>query len=279
MKSNTATSPARTDGQLRSQYEIVAALVASDTLEQAGPQILASICRAVGWPVGELWRVDEQTGVLRRHAAFALAPALQRIATEEGNAALVKGEGFPGATWASGGPSSSPLPSPGSSAPWCRVLTELGLRCGYGFPVHAADGRMFALLTFYAHALEAHDVDIEQLLTSVSTHLDRFAARQRAAEDHRRQQPALLARERLAAVVEIVTSLAHDLGNPLNVIYMQAQLLQRQLARMPDVDPTLTRRVEVMVAENVRLAAVLHQFRARAESGELGLDHRAPMKP
>jgi GAF domain-containing protein len=267
----TAREPARADQQLRSQHEIVSALAMSDTLEQAGPQILASICRAVGWPVGELWRVDEEVGVLRRRAAFVLEPELQRIVTEEGDATFAKGEGFPGATWAKGGPFSSPRLSQSSPAQGCHVAAELGLRSGYGFPVHTSDGRIFALLTFYAHELDALDDDLERLLTSVSTHLDRLAARQRAAEDHRRQQPALLARERLAAVGETTATLAHEISNPLNVIYMQAQLLQRQLARMPDVDPTLTRRVELMLEANVRLAELLHDFRSRAQSGEIGL--------
>jgi GAF domain-containing protein len=267
----TARNPARAEQQLRSQYEIVSALALSDTLEQAGPQILASICRSVGWPVGELWRVDEEVGVLRRRAAFALEPALQRIVTAQGDATFAKGEGFPGATWAKGGPLSSTRPSQSSPAQGCHVVAELGLRCGYGFPIHTSDGRIFALLTFYAHELDALDDDIEPLLQGVSTHLDRFAARQRAVEDHRRQQPALLAREQLAAVGEAAATLVHEIGNRLNVIYMHAQLLQRQLERMPGVDPTITRRMELMLAANERLAEWLHDFRSRAESGEIGL--------
>lgn len=177
---------------------------------------------------------------------------------------------MPGATWAKGGPVSiSQAANP--SAGWRSALTELGLHCGYGFPVHTSNGRTFAVLTFYAHEIDTPDNEIERLLSTVSAQLNIFAERQRAQEERRRLQQELVDRERLAAVGETAATLAHEIGNPLNVMYMQAQLLRRQLAKVPDLDPKLMGRVEMLLAENVRLAELLQDFRAMSRRDELRL--------
>lgn len=266
-----AKAHARADQQLHTQYEIASALATSNTLEQAGSAILESICRAAGWPVGELWRVDDQAGLLRREALCALEPEFLPIVTTASDTTFAKGEGFPGAAWAKNEPLSSPLPLHDSSVQSRESLTDHGLRCAYGFPVHTSEGRAFALLTFYARELDPAKDDIHRLLGTVSAHLNIFAERQRAEEDRRRLQQELLERERLAAVGETAATLAHEIGNPLNVMYMQAQLLQRQLSRMPNVDPKLAKRVEMLLAENIRLAQLLQDFRSLARRDELRL--------
>lgn len=255
--------------QLQSQYEVASALATSSTLEAAGRRILESICRCVGWPVGELWRVDQAAAVLRRVAFHGAEPEHQRIVTEGGEPVFARGEGLPGATWAAGGPLSEVHPDQAPQERRRPVIGQLGLRCGYGFPIHTSDGRIFALFTFYAPDIGSPSGDIERLLGTVSAQLDVFADRQREQEERRRLQRELIDRERLAAVGETAATLAHEIGNPLNSMYMQTQLLQRRLARMPGVDPKIAAGVDVLLSENKRLSQLLHDFRSLSRRNAL----------
>jgi two-component system sensor kinase FixL len=260
---------ARASRQLQSQYEVASALATSSTLEEAGPPILESICRCVGWPVGELWRVDDAAGVLRRVAFRGAEPEHQPIASKSGDRTFAMGEGFPGATWAAGGQHSVVYSEQGSVERHLPVDGEPGLRCGYGFPIHTSDGRIFALFTFYAEDLGSPNGDIERLLGTVSAQLDVFAERQREQEERRRLQRELIDRERLAAVGETAATLAHEIGNPLNSMYMQAQLLKRRLAKLPELEPRINQIVDVLLAENVRLSQLLNDFRSMSRRSAL----------
>ncbi|MCX4247290.1 ATP-binding protein [Paraliomyxa miuraensis] len=262
---------ARATRQLQSQYEVASALATSVSLEQAGTRILESICHCVEWPLGELWRVDEQAEVLRRVAFYATETAIVRVETEGGEPVFARGEGLPGTTWAKGAQLSILHPEDAPAERRRPVISRLGLRCGYGFPIRTSDGRIFALFSFYAQDIGHPNGDIERLLSTISAQLDVFAERQREQEERRRLQRELVDRERLAAVGETAATLAHEIGNPLNSMYMHAQLLQRRLARLPDVDPKITQGLEVLLAENVRLTNLLHDFRSLSRRNALTL--------
>jgi len=49
---------------LRLVYETVRALAESSTLAEAGPRMLESVCRALGWEHGALWTVNRAGMVL-----------------------------------------------------------------------------------------------------------------------------------------------------------------------------------------------------------------------
>ncbi|MCA9654515.1 MAG: response regulator [Myxococcales bacterium] len=259
----------RANRQLQTQYEIASALATSTTLQEAAPRILESICRCVGWPVGELWRFDESAEVLHRKAFFSLDPALRTL--EDVPHRFARGEGLPGRTWEAGQPLSVTYPADAPGERARPALGELGLYCGYGFPVHTSDGRTFALFTFYAPSIHTADVDIERLMSTVSAQLDVFAERQRGEEERRRLQAELVERERLAAVGETAATLAHEIGNPLNSMYMHTQLLQRRLRRMANVDPSITEGVALLLSENLRLGSLLQDFRSLSRRGSLRL--------
>lgn len=260
----------RADRQLRTQFEIASALATSATLEQAGPRILESVCRGVGWPVGELWLVDEGAQVLRREACCVLEPSLDELIRDEHSAALSKGEGFPGQLWAAGKPTSECPPFPVAREHWRAAIVRLGLRCAYGLPVLASSGRPLAVLTFFAWNLEHVNGDIERLVRTISAQLDVFAERQRAEQTRRSLQRELYERERLAAVGETAATLAHEIGNPLNSMYMHAQLLKRRVSRAAEsLDPKIVEGVDMLLAENKRLAGLLDDFRSLSRGSSL----------
>lgn len=85
-------------------------------------------------------------------------------------------------------------------------------------------------------------------------------------------QERLLERERLAAIGTTAASFAHEIGNPLNSMYMHAQLLERRLARGDqEVDPRVHASVAALIGETRRLSHLLDEFRALARRHRLSV--------
>jgi len=85
-------------------------------------------------------------------------------------------------------------------------------------------------------------------------------------------QERLVERERLAAIGTTAATFAHEVGNPLNSMYMAAQLLERRLAKRHDlVDDTLTTPLRNLMSEIMRLTALLEEFRVLARRQKLDL--------
>jgi PAS domain S-box-containing protein len=75
--------------------------------------------------------------------------------------------------------------------------------------------------------------------------------------------------ERLATIGMMASVFAHEVGNPLNAIYLQIQLLRRQIDR-PGRGP-LTAKVDAIVSEVARLSELLDDFRAYRDPGKIPL--------
>lgn len=87
-----------------------------------------------------------------------------------------------------------------------------------------------------------------------------------------RLQEQLLERERLAAIGTTAATFAHEVGNPLNSMYMSAQLLERRLARQHDeVDERALVSLRNLMGETRRLVSLLDEFRALARRQKVTL--------
>jgi PAS domain S-box-containing protein len=75
--------------------------------------------------------------------------------------------------------------------------------------------------------------------------------------------------ERLATIGMMASMFGHEVGNPLNAIYLQVQLLRRQIDRHERAP--LTPKVDAIVAEIARLSELLDDFRAYRDPSKLPL--------
>jgi signal transduction histidine kinase len=98
----------------------------------------------------------------------------------------------------------------------------------------------------------------------------RYAAFIRDISDKVRLQEQLLERERLATIGLTAATFAHEVGNPLNSMYLTAQRLERRLARRRDTaDDTLAPLVQLLIGEIKRLTLLLQEFRSLARRPQL----------
>ncbi len=94
----------------------------------------------------------------------------------------------------------------------------------------------------------------------------RYAAFLRDISDKIALQEQLLERERLASLGMAASILAHEIGNPLNNMYLEAQLLQRRL-RSGALTPA-SAGVRRIMDEVERLGRLLEEFRSVSRSGQ-----------
>jgi two-component system sensor kinase FixL len=102
---------------------------------------------------------------------------------------------------------------------------------------------------------------IELSVTEVKDTEVRYAAIIRDVSKKAQLEQELLEKERMAAVGLLASMFAHEVGNPLNNMFIHAQMLKRKLARL-DFEDQLGPGIELIMDELRRLTELLHEFRA-----------------
>ncbi len=181
--------------RLAVQHGVASVLATATSLDDAAPQILASVGGATGWRTGGLWAVDRARGVLacvdtwhhpRFPPAFALASRAYTFA---------RGQGLPGRVWESGVAAWVDDVQGDANFPRAEAARAAGLGAAFAFPVHAGS-EVVAVLDFFATDAREPDQSVLTLLETVALQIGQFADRRaREAEaDDRSARLALLAR-------------------------------------------------------------------------------------
>jgi PAS domain S-box-containing protein len=77
--------------------------------------------------------------------------------------------------------------------------------------------------------------------------------------------------DRLAQIGRMAAEFAHEVGNPLNSMLLQLQVLQRRVAR-PDPDKPIAPKINLLLAEVRRLSALLDDFRSLRDPNEFQVE-------
>jgi two-component system sensor kinase FixL len=250
----------RADRLARAQFEIASTLATSLTLAEAGPKILATICKHVGWVLGELWRADRTGELLQRQAFWSADASLEQTAAAIPEGGITITLGVPGFTWQKGEALSIRDLSeiPGLDR---RGLAIAGVRGAFGFAVKSS-GRLLGVMTFFSRDIQPPDDGLRRLLEATSSQIAIFLAREEAEEDRTVLNAALVERERLAAIGQTAAMLGHEIANPLNCMFLAGQLMQMRVASLPDPDPKIAENLARMMAANRRLNGLLEDFRS-----------------
>jgi signal transduction histidine kinase len=237
----------------------------------AGARIAAGVRRARGGAIVLNVDASELAGLLRQGSLESLltdiarsAPEVVYVAYQQGPLRIAKGPV----------PDDAPLVSDDASAE--RVLAVGGrpildvagrvepgtdgavLRLGLRLDgLRAAERRM---LTALALTLLA-STGLAALGLSMAFLRRRYAL---LSAEHQRAQDALRRRDRLAAMGELASTVAHEVRNPLNAIAMSAKRLKREfLGVLPESDPEraeLDELLGVVANESGRIDRIVRQF-------------------
>jgi two-component system sensor kinase FixL len=101
---------------------------------------------------------------------------------------------------------------------------------------------------------------LELSVTAVGDDSVRYAAILRDISDRARIEHQLAHKNRMAAVGLLASMFAHEVGNPLNNLFIHAQMLQRKVAKF-ELQAQVGDGLGLVMDELRRLAHLLHEFR------------------
>src|SRR5215470_10060501 len=163
------------------EYHLTRVLAESETLREAAPPILKSICESAEWEVGALWEVDEVAGVIRcvetSHLAGG-APDFEKLTL---NSMFEQGVGLPGRIWQSGEPEWITNLVEETNFPRVCAAVQEGLRSAYGFPSRLGE-KVTGVLEFFSHELREPDEEMIKWISAVGHHIGQLIERKRGEE-------------------------------------------------------------------------------------------------
>ncbi|HEY3901986.1 MAG TPA: PAS domain S-box protein [Chthoniobacter sp.] len=170
----------------RLQYALAQVLGDSATVELARPQILSTVCKALGWHVGIYW---ETTSDSLRPVDLWHVPELE---VEELKQALphlvyVRGQKLVGDVWVSGEPKWIADISTESAYANADLMLVYGLTASFAVPI-SVNGQVEQVLEFFSPRITLPDPELLQVLGSISSQLGHLIERKRAEEALRKSE-------------------------------------------------------------------------------------------
>ena len=265
------TDRLRAERHVAAQYSVTRVLAEAQSIAGATSKLLQAICEEVGWSLGELWYVDPEARVLRFDGLWC-SPSFAATEYEVATRAMVfaLGEGIPGAVWQSG--RSIWISNLGyvDQGPRLDIVTRLGIRAALGFPILLGED-VVGVLVLFDRAVREPNEELLLVLEALGRQIGGFIERKRAADALREAQRITQERERLADIGAITAKIAHDLGNPLSAVSLQAQLILKRVRRNESALAAVGRPAEQLSAEVRRLEGLVREFLTFAREQRLDL--------
>jgi diguanylate cyclase (GGDEF)-like protein/PAS domain S-box-containing protein len=174
------TERKRVEKQQNVIAEITMLLSEAQSVEEAIPQVLETVCNSFGFVYGARWVLDKQNLLLRCAETWSLPE--MNVFREHSKARLERpgrAEGLVPRVWASGSPvwisdiERDPLGGGRDGA------LQAGLRSAFAFPVMVG-GDFYGLMEFFARDVREPDETAIQVAQNASAHIGQFIARKQA---------------------------------------------------------------------------------------------------
>lgn len=172
------------------QYAITRILSESQSVKQAIPQILQSICQNLGWDLGELWTPSQYIGTsVHEHSLNAVLRCVEIWSSR-----IISVREFKAITWQTTYTPSVGLPG----RIWIRHLplwiqditedgdkrrsqpaAEAGLHAAFGFPI-LDDSEILGVMVFFSRDVQLKDKELLQMMGSIGSQIAQFIKRKQA---------------------------------------------------------------------------------------------------
>ncbi len=192
----------RSTARLAAQYLVTRVLSEHQDTGQALHRVLKVVCESLDWDVGLLWRIDEESEVLRLGDIWC-QPGLPVAAFETAcrNITFGKGVGLPGRVWASGRPETADTGAEDASLPRRQAMKESGLISLIAWPINGDNG-LIGVVEFCRRGAARPDHELPHMFNWLGAALGQFIERRRAeARASEEAEEAQRARVHLEAVL------------------------------------------------------------------------------
>jgi signal transduction histidine kinase/CheY-like chemotaxis protein len=218
---------------------ITAAANEATSLEVVLQLALDQICAYTGWPVGHvylavpdhagqwmsstIWHVDMPA----RFAVFQQATEVLHMPRP--------GHDIIGRVIAAGQPEWHGDVTTDPAFRRAASAKAHGLHSVFACPI-LVSREVMGVMEFYAEKMVQPHAMLLDIAMQIGIQLGRVVERQRAAAQYQLQQEALYQSEKLAAMGSLLSSVAHELNNPLAAVLMHADLLREELSHSPAIE-------------------------------------------
>jgi two-component system, sensor histidine kinase and response regulator len=169
--------------RLTAEHVAARALLESATFGEAAPKILEAICDALAWEYGALWRIDQETQVLRCVDTWTCSPQdFTNFDRTSRQTTFAEGVGLPGRVWQTGQPAWIPDVVLDANFPRGQIAAEENLHGAFGFPI-LLRGQVQSVMEFFSREIRAPDEDLLSMLTTVGNQIGLYVDRRRAQEE------------------------------------------------------------------------------------------------
>jgi PAS domain S-box-containing protein len=173
------TTTEKNDARLNLLYEIGRILASLETMNEAAPQILETICRVLEFELGELWCLGKDQTTLRLENAWHLPAApLEKFVAASRRFRFPASEGLPGKVWAKSAPVWITDLSGEDGLPRRFFIEETGLRSAFAFPILLGE-KLLGVFSFFSRPSRQPDDALLQIFAAVGSHIGQFIKREK----------------------------------------------------------------------------------------------------
>ncbi|GIE90764.1 sensor histidine kinase [Actinoplanes regularis] len=234
-------------------------LAEADSSATAAARVVEALGVKMGWPVTELWVVDDDRQLLNCVARYAhTGRRLHDFAVDT----LEPGITLPGRVCADGTAHWIPDLGADTRSPRSRAAARIGLRVAIGVPLCAA-GRTIGALCVYGDRVEDPEDILLGLFSGLAAQIGQYVERRRAEE---------LAIELARTKDEFLAMVTHELRNPLAAITGTVTLLQEAFDDLTHDEQRHYLNIVTRNAERLSVMADDLLDLARLESGHLAIN-------
>ena len=161
---------------------VTGVLAESESLSGAAPKILQGICESLGWRMGALWSVEQESGLLRFVASWHVGGgSISKFEVITRELKFAPGIGMPGRVWESAKPAWIPDVLHDPNFPRAPAAAEVGLHASLGFPILLGD-EVLGVMEFFSHEIREPDHELLDMLGALGSQIGQFIERKRAEE-------------------------------------------------------------------------------------------------
>ena len=179
--------------RLRAQHAVAATLARSETIPEAAPEVLQSICAELDWEVGELWEMERDSGSARLKCSHLWnaedVDAGEFLSLSRG-LELARGEGLPGRAWDRGEPVWVLGPEEVQDSPRVAAAERAGLHTALAVPI-LIGSEIVAVMGFYTTVRREVEGETLAMMSTTGSQLGQFFERKRAEAELRGSESRL----------------------------------------------------------------------------------------
>jgi PAS domain S-box-containing protein len=160
------------------QYAVARVLSTAPTVEEAAPGLVEAIGQALGWEVGNLWRVDATAGVLRPVGGWSAVGTMgEGFLGKSLEFLFERGTGLPGRVWTTARPAWIPDVGRDENFPRAPFAIDEGLHAAFAFPI-TLGGEVLGVMEFFSRRIREPDEALFDLMSATGAHIGQYLERQ-----------------------------------------------------------------------------------------------------